>query len=108
MKVFAISDIHVDFEENLRWVNNLSCFDYLSDLLILAGDVTDILPLFEETLKSLRKRFLEVLFIPGNHDLWISGSNIKSSLAKLQLIKLKPLQLIVVFGWNHSISLLYQ
>lgn len=113
MRVFTISDIHVDFEENLRWLNNLSCFDYQNDLLILAGDVTDILPLFEKTLISLRERFLEVLFIPGNHDLWVHRSNVKHSLEKLRLIKtiiidcgiriepfhLTSLSIIPLFGW---------
>ncbi|WP_007960983.1 metallophosphoesterase [Pelosinus fermentans] len=66
MRVFTISDIHVDFAENLYWLNNLSCNDYLNDILILAGDITDTLPLFEKTLRKLRKRFSEVLFIPGN------------------------------------------
>lgn len=113
MKVFAISDIHVDFEENYRWFKNLSRFDYQNDILILAGDVTDIIPLFENTLKNLRKRFLEVLFIPGNHDLWVQRSNVKHSLEKLQLIKtitadcgirmepfyLPSLSIIPLFSW---------
>lgn len=87
MKVFAISDIHVDYEENFRWFNNLSRFDYKNALLILAGDVTDLIPLFEKTLKCLRERFLEVLFIPGNHDLWVQRSHVKHSIEKLDLIK---------------------
>jgi predicted phosphodiesterase len=113
LKVFTISDIHVDFEENLYWLNNLSCDDYLNDILILAGDVTDTLPLFEKALRGLRKRFFEVLFIPGNHDLWVRSSNIKNSLEKLQLIqtiaadcgiRMEPfhssyLSIIPLFGW---------
>ena len=113
MKVFAISDIHVDFEENFRWFSNLSCFDYQNDILILAGDITHIIPLFEKTLKNLRDRFLEVLFIPGNHDLWVQRSHVKHSLEKLQLIKaitsncgirmeplhLPSLSIIPLFGW---------
>lgn len=114
MRVFTISDIHVDFAENLYWLNNLSCNDYLNDILILAGDITDTLPLFEKTLRKLRKRFSEVLFIPGNHDLWVRSSNIKNSLEKLQLIqtiaadcgiRMEPLHpsycvsIIPLFGW---------
>ncbi|BBB93466.1 MAG TPA: metallophosphoesterase [Methylomusa anaerophila] len=87
MKVFSISDIHVDFEENLHWFNNLSLYDYQNDLLILAGDVTHVIQLFEATLRSLRKRFWEVLFVPGNHDLWIPHTSSKHSLEKLQLLK---------------------
>lgn len=113
LKVFAVSDIHVDFEENLRWFNNLSRFDYQNDILILAGDVTDIIPLFQKILRSLRKSFLEVLFIPGNHDLWVQRSPVGHSLEKLQLIKiitadcgirmeplyLPSLSIIPLFSW---------
>jgi Icc-related predicted phosphoesterase len=66
VKIFAISDIHADFEENARWVYNLSRLDYKNDVLIVAGDVTDILLLFEKTVRSLRERFSDVLYIPGN------------------------------------------
>lgn len=113
MRVFAISDIHVDFEENFHWFRNLSCSDYQDDVLILAGDVTHILPLFHKALTSMRKRFLEVLYIPGNHDLWTNGSQVKHSFEKLQLIKnitadcgvrLEPfhfssLSIIPLYGW---------
>jgi predicted phosphodiesterase len=113
LKVFTISDIHVDFEENFRWFNDLSCVEYVNDLLILAGDVTNVIPLFEKTLKNLRNRFSEVLYIPGNHDLWVRRSNIKDSLEKLQLVKtivadcgirmepfhLSFLSIIPLFGW---------
>ncbi len=89
LRIYAISDIHIDFAENLRWLNNLSFFDYLNDVLILAGDVTHIISLFEKTIRDLRKRFFEVLFIPGNHDLWVRHSNamIRDSFEKLELIK---------------------
>lgn len=117
MRVYAVSDIHVDFEQNFKWFNNLSYFDYQNDLLILAGDVTDIVPLFQKTLKGLRKRFGDVLFVPGNHDLWVKRSEVKDSLEKLQLIKkitadcgvrmeplhLPSLSIIPLFGWyDHS------
>jgi predicted phosphodiesterase len=87
LRVFAISDIHVDYEENLHWLNNLSKSDYKNDILILGGDVTDSITLFERVMRDLRCRFNKVLFVPGNHDLWIYRSNIKDSLAKFELIK---------------------
>lgn len=113
MRIFAISDIHVDFEENFRWFNNLSRSDYRNDILILAGDVTDIARLFEKTLKGLRERFGKVLYVPGNHDLWVRRSQIKDSLEKMGLIRaiadhcgilmeplhLPSLSIIPLFGW---------
>lgn len=114
MRIFAISDIHVDFEENFRWFQNLSRADYTEDLLILAGDVTDSLLLFEKIMQDLRGRFREVLFTPGNHDLWMHRSPAASdSLEKLRLIRAiaadcgiqmephhqGPLSIIPLYGW---------
>jgi predicted phosphodiesterase len=71
MRVFALSDIHVDYEDNARWITNLSAADYQHDVLILAGDVTDKLRLLGWCLGTLAKRFHRVLFVPGNHELWV-------------------------------------
>jgi len=70
VRVFALSDVHADFEPNARWLRNLSLHDYQSDILILAGDVTDSLPLLEWCLGLVARRFHKVLFVPGNHELW--------------------------------------
>lgn len=114
MRIYAVSDIHVDFEENLRWLQNLSRMDYTEDLLILAGDVTDSLLLFEKAMQYLRERFREVIFTPGNHDLWIHRSPmVSNSLEKFHLIRAisddcgiqmepfhqGPLSIIPLYGW---------
>jgi predicted phosphodiesterase len=72
-RVFAVSDIHVDYEANAKWVRQLSRFDYRRDLLILAGDVTHKLSVLASALSALVTRFAKVLFVPGNHDLWVLG-----------------------------------
>lgn len=83
MRIFAVSDIHVDYDANKQWVSALSAADHRNDALILAGDVTDRLPLLEWTLETLTKRFRNVLFVPGNHDLWvIRDDRGKSSMQK--------------------------
>lgn len=103
----------MDFEENYHWIESLSLCDYQNDLLILAGDVTDTIPLLEQTLAILKQRFGEVCFVPGNHDLWVLRNNLTHSLEKLQLIKniaanrgirMEPLSLpgctiIPLLGW---------
>lgn len=71
MRVFAVSDIHIDYEANAGWVANLSVADYQDDVLILAGDITDTLSKLEWCLTTLARRFKKVLFVPGNHDLWV-------------------------------------
>lgn len=71
MRVFALSDIHVDYENNAKWVENLSTADYQDDLLILAGDVSDRLLTLSWCLRTFTHRFKTVLFVPGNHELWV-------------------------------------
>lgn len=70
-RVFAISDIHLDFPANLKWLTGLSMDDYQNDILILAGDVSDVPYLLNLCFETLAKRFKKVLFVPGNHDLWV-------------------------------------
>lgn len=84
MRVFAISDLHVDYVENRKWVEGLSQIDYLEDILILAGDITDIQLLFIKSIEIIRRCFSEVLFVPGNHDLWVRRSGESDSLTKFQ------------------------
>ena len=39
MKLFSVSDVHVDQAENMRWIEALD--ERPEDALILAGDVSD-------------------------------------------------------------------
>jgi predicted phosphodiesterase len=114
MRVFAVSDLHLDYEENARWLAGLSTSDYKDDLLILAGDVSDSLKLLEWSLKSLASRFRKVLYVPGNHDLWVIRDNdSRNSLEKFKRVctiagdcsvSMKPyhvgsLSIVPLLGW---------
>lgn len=72
-RVFAVSDVHVDYEVNAQWIRGLSMLDYRDDILILAGDVTHRPARLAACLEALAMRFAQVLFVPGNHDLWVLG-----------------------------------
>lgn len=72
-RVFAVSDIHVDYDVNFQWVRRLSKADYRDDILILAGDVTHKLGELASCLNEFATRFASVLFVPGNHDVWVLG-----------------------------------
>lgn len=88
MRIFALSDIHVDYDANAEWVANLSKCDYRDDLLILAGDVTHELTLLAWCVGEFSARFKQVLFVPGNHDLWVLGKEKgKTSLQKFIDVK---------------------
>jgi predicted phosphodiesterase len=85
MRIYALSDIHVDYEANAKWVANVSRTEYKDDVLILAGDVSDSLRLLGWCIETLANRFRKVLFVPGNHDLWvIRDDREKHSLQKFQ------------------------
>ncbi len=86
MRVFAVSDIHVDYEENMDWVLALDRSEYGEDILILAGDVTDKMWLLEQVFSSLVKNFQAVLFVPGNHELWVQDADFDCSLDKFEAI----------------------
>ena len=82
MRIFALSDIHIDFNENQRWVNNLSDTDFKNDVLILAGDICHNLEKLKNNLLNLRGKFTAMTFVPGNHDLWVRGEHWKNSIEK--------------------------
>lgn len=71
MRVFALSDVHVDYAVNQQWITQLSAADFRNDLLILAGDVCDSIPLLESCMSTLVGKFARVLYVPGNHELWV-------------------------------------
>jgi len=71
VRLFALSDIHIDHPANRQWVDDLSLHDHRHDVLILAGDVSDSIVSLRWCLEALARRFQTVLFVPGNHDLWV-------------------------------------
>jgi len=68
--VYVTSDIHTDFKDNMAWVERLPVYGPKT-ALIVAGDVATSLVTIHNTLLMLKKRFQEVFYCPGNHDLWV-------------------------------------
>ena len=85
MRLFATSDLHTDYKDNFRWLAGISDRDYRNDALIVAGDISDRLPIIRETLELLRGKFRHLLFTPGNHELWVRGAEY-DSIEKLQRV----------------------
>jgi hypothetical protein len=116
MRLFATSDLHTDYRENFRWLQELSDTEYRDDALIVAGDVSDRVEIIRETLLLLRSKFRKLLFTPGNHELWVRGAKI-NSVEKLQLIldlcdeldiattplKLENLWVVPLFSWYDGV-----
>ena len=82
MRVFAISDLHVDFRENLQWVNRLSDFEYRDDVLLIAGDVSHRLDRVSSVFETLNEKFAHLFFVPRNHDLWVREKEVADSIEK--------------------------
>lgn len=118
MRVLAVSDLHVDYEPNARWVANVSAADHQEDVLILAGDVSDSLPRLHACLSTLATRFRRVLFVPGNHELWVVRENrgknsmekfddvctvVRESGASMEPFRADGLSIVPLLGWyDHS------
>jgi 3',5'-cyclic AMP phosphodiesterase CpdA len=68
-RLLAVSDLHVGFGENRDLVGGLRP-PSPADWLIVAGDVGEFAADIEWALGTLRERFAEVIWVPGNHELW--------------------------------------
>lgn len=68
MKLWAISDLHVGYEQNRRAVQAMPA--HPDDWLILAGDTGETPAHLEFVLQTLGPRFAQLVWTPGNHDLW--------------------------------------
>lgn len=114
MRVFATSDVHVDYDENAKWIRGISSVDYRDDLLILAGDITHRLSALASCLSTLAARFRKVLFVPGNHDLWVLDdpvprnslqkfsdvvSVVEASGASMQPFSTGDVRIVPLLGW---------
>lgn len=114
MRVFAVSDVHIDYDVNTKWIANLSIAEYQDDVLILAGDVSDTRRQLDWCLSTLAKRFKKVLFVPGNHDLWVIREDrqknslqkfddvcavVESSGASMQAFRERGVSIIPLLAW---------
>lgn len=68
-RLLAVSDLHVSFPKNKPLAEGLRP-THPGDWLIVAGDVGEKLADIEETLRLLANRFAQVIWVPGNHELW--------------------------------------
>ncbi|KAL0535488.1 hypothetical protein IC582_029819 [Cucumis melo] len=118
LRVFVLSDLHTDYDENMNWIHSLSSDKYRDDVLIVAGDVAETISNFVSTMATLKDRFERVFFVPGNHDLWCrrEGDNYLDSLEKMSKLLdacidlgvdtnpaiLNGLGIVPLFSWYHE------
>lgn len=68
MRVLALSDLHLDYRENLEALRALP--PHPGDWLVLAGDVGHRTEHLDLALDLLGDRFERLVWTPGNHELW--------------------------------------
>ena len=73
MQLYAISDLHLAYKENREALAALP--PHREDWLIVAGDVGETEAHLRFALTILTERFAQVLWTPGNHDLWTIPAN---------------------------------
>ena len=72
MKLYAISDLHLDYEANRRALESVR--ERRGDWLILAGDVGHKEKHLHLALSIFTAKYGIVIWTPGNHDLWTVSS----------------------------------
>ncbi|MFF9622548.1 metallophosphoesterase family protein [Streptomyces griseosporeus] len=68
-QLLAISDLHIGYPENRALVEQLRPGTD-DDWLLVAGDVSENVADIRWALKTLASRFRQVVWVPGNHELW--------------------------------------
>ena len=68
MRLWALSDLHLSHPLNRDALGALPT--YPDDWLILAGDVADGLVHLDWCFSALTKKFKQLVWVPGNHELW--------------------------------------
>lgn len=68
-RLLAVSDLHVAMADNRPIVDRLSP-EHPDDWLVVAGDVAEVVADFEATMAALAAKFTQVVWAPGNHELW--------------------------------------
>ncbi|MGH3564458.1 MAG: metallophosphoesterase family protein [Pseudonocardia sp.] len=72
-RLLAVSDLHIRHPENRALVEELVGVG--GDWLVVAGDVAEEVEEVEWVLGLLGSRFAEVIWVPGNHELWTRGKD---------------------------------
>ncbi|MFB7897668.1 metallophosphoesterase family protein [Streptomyces xiamenensis] len=73
-KLLAISDLHVAYDENRKITEELRP-ESDDDWLLVAGDVGETFSDVEWALTLLASRFAQVVWTPGNHELWTPAAD---------------------------------
>ena len=86
VKIYTMSDLHVDYSGNLEHLLQLNNPDYKDSAIIFAGDASDDIDKLAMLLKHFIEIFKHVFFVPGNHELWVRDHRHAHSVEKFDAI----------------------
>ena len=69
MKLYAISDLHLEHEITRTALTRLP--EFKEDWLILAGDICNGTKYLRYAFEVLSAKFQKLIWVPGNHELWV-------------------------------------
>ncbi|NRB38574.1 MAG: metallophosphoesterase [Pseudomonadales bacterium] len=104
MRIFAVSDIHIDYDDNWNYMTSLSAAYYADDILIIAGDISDNMEKLKRLFANLQPKFRDIFYVPGNHDLWVRLKEFPDSIAKFKAILALCLGVGIVIQPKHYIE----
>ena len=73
MRLWALSDLHLSHPLNRRAFDAFPT--HTDDWLILAGDVVDGSNRLDWCFEALNRKYRQVVWVPGNHELWSTGKD---------------------------------
>lgn len=72
LKFRVISDIHLEFHKNVKYVSKIFENDVNIDYLILAGDICTLncMPKFKELYDEIHNKYKKIFYVLGNHEFY--------------------------------------
>lgn len=89
MKIYYISDIHLEFLNKYKIKNILKYFDIISkeDILILNGDICNIRYQLEDLIIYFKNKVNKIIYVSGNHEYY--GLSLKATNSFFESMSLK-------------------
>jgi hypothetical protein len=96
MNLWAISDLHLSYPANRELLNSIT--QRPIDWLILAGDIADTMSQLADAFALLRQRFAQLIWVPGNHELWTAAVPASAEAARGEALYWELIALARSFG----------
>ena len=122
-RVVLLSDLHMDYTANRDWLSNLCSpdgdvvvissntsngitdIDDMNTMMIVAGDVSHDLDILRWTFQTLKRKYGEVAYTPGNHELWIDRDGNADGVGSVQNTSIDKLERVLQLCLEENIRI---